>query len=114
MARANRETWSRRVEQWVQSGLTAKQFAAQTGVNPNTLAHWKWRLGKAEAVAFGVARAPAFVEVTGVAPVAAPAISAGRCSEGFELVLRDDLRVRVPAQFDPSALRRLLTALEDR
>ena len=44
MARDAREVWAKRVEQLADSGLTAKEFAAEIGVNANTLAGWKWRL----------------------------------------------------------------------
>ncbi len=37
--------WAKRVERLADSGLTAKEFAAEIGVNANTLAGWKWRLG---------------------------------------------------------------------
>ena len=39
-----REEWAKRGERWSDSGLTAKEFAAATGLNANTLMHWKWRL----------------------------------------------------------------------
>ena len=31
-------------KQWKESGLTTKEFAAQAGVDLNTLQSWKWRL----------------------------------------------------------------------
>jgi transposase-like protein len=48
MTRENREVWAKRVERLGDSGLTAKEFAAEIGVNANTLAGWKWRLGSRE------------------------------------------------------------------
>ena len=45
MTRENREVWAKRVERLGDSGLTAKEFAAEIGVNANTLAGWRWRLG---------------------------------------------------------------------
>lgn len=44
MARASAEEWAKRVERWRDSGLTAKEFAAETGLNAGTLAHWSWKL----------------------------------------------------------------------
>ena len=38
MAKANREQWRQRVEQWKQSGLTAREYAAQAGLNAGTFA----------------------------------------------------------------------------
>ena len=46
MAKTSREVWAKRVERWEASDLTAKEFAAELGVNPRTLSHWKWMLGK--------------------------------------------------------------------
>ena len=43
---ANRTTWAKRIERWRDSGLTAKEFAAETGLNPRTMAYWKWKLKK--------------------------------------------------------------------
>ncbi len=44
--RANRDEWQKRVERWSDSGLSAKQFAAETGINAGTLQYWKCRLRK--------------------------------------------------------------------
>ena len=46
MARATPEVWAMRVEPLVDSGSTAKEFAAEIGVNANTLTGWRWRLGR--------------------------------------------------------------------
>ena len=117
MGTERREAWAKRVERWVDSGLTAKEFAAEIGVNANTLAHWRWRLNtrtapRPRAAARTSAPAPAFVEVVGAAglvgvpePAAAPPL---------ELVLRGGLVVRVPASFDAAALTRLVATLEAR
>jgi len=37
--------WAALVDQAQRSNLTNREFAEQAGVNPNTLAWWKWRLG---------------------------------------------------------------------
>ena len=111
MARTTREVWKRRVEAWGRSGLTAKQYAAQIGANPNTLAHWKWQLG-AQARAARSGPRPAFVEVV-AAPRLAPAEPAPG-HEGIELVLPSGLRIRLPPDFDATALRRILDAVEGR
>ena len=46
MAKSTREEWAKRVRRWQRSGLTAREFAAQTGIKASTLTYWKWRLGK--------------------------------------------------------------------
>jgi hypothetical protein len=50
MARVSREVWAKRVERWKDSGLSAKEFAAELDVSPNTLTFWKWKLRKDETV----------------------------------------------------------------
>ncbi len=109
--------WVKRVERWRDSGLTLKEFAAEVGVNANTLAGWRWRLG-AVGEARGTSRLPRFLEI--VAPPEAgersttPASAMQPAAEPFELVLSGGQRVRVPVQFDGPALRRLVDALEAR
>lgn len=44
MAKATRAEWAKRVERWQDSGLTAKEFAAELDVSPNSLTFWKWKL----------------------------------------------------------------------
>jgi len=115
MPRTSRSEWAKRVQRWGESGLTAKEFAAETGLKASTLSYWKWRLGSGQ-VARGSHRAtaksaeprrperahasgPTFMEVTPVPPTAAVPL---------ELVLRDALTVRVPVGFDEDTLSRVL------
>ena len=44
MDRTSREEWAKRVERWGDSGLTAKEYAAEIGIKAHTLSWWKWRL----------------------------------------------------------------------
>lgn len=108
MARTPREIWAKRVERWQASDLTAKEFAAEIGVNDRTLAHWKWLLGKEAA-----ARSPAegrrrhrrevvrFTELK----VEPTALFSG---SPIEIVVDGGLVVRVDRQFDEDTLRRVL------
>lgn len=117
MGRSTRELWAKRVERWKDSGLSTREFAAEMGINPNTLSHWKWKLDKATATA--VKRKPAaFVEVVAergeLAECAIGTVTVAADDERFEpleIVVRDELRIRVPARFDAEALRRLVAAL---
>lgn len=106
MARERRETWEQRVAAWRKSGLSVREFASRVGINANTLANWRWRLQSEERAA-GVGAD--FVEVTdavlSVAEVGAAPL---------EVVCRGGRVVRVPADFDAVALRRLVDALEQR
>jgi hypothetical protein len=42
----NTDIWRTRVEEWRASGLTAAQYCAADGLNPRSLYHWSWRLGR--------------------------------------------------------------------
>lgn len=118
-----REEWAKRVERWRDSGLTAAEFATETGINARTLAYWKWALAREQKAVARCLRgrnaragsadgspksepsneaSPGFVEITGT-PSA---------RDGFELELRGSVRLRVPSDFDAAALRRLLQVLE--
>ena len=110
------EEWGKRVARWRDSGLSARQFAQELGINHHSLTTWATRLKqgydrKQEAAQARERRSrrktqPAasltLVEVTGL-PEPSPS--------SFELVVGGRV-VRVPAQFDSKALLRLLAVLE--
>jgi hypothetical protein len=93
------------VASWGDSGLTARQFAARVGVNPRTLAYWRWRLSSERARP--VASTP-FVELTSAIVTAAPV------DDGVDVLCRGGRAVRVRRDFDPVTLLRVLDALEGR
>jgi hypothetical protein len=112
MSRATRATWVKRVEEWRQGGDDAASAAAKFGVTERTLKWWAWRLDRESSPSkpkMMTKPAPAatpsltFVEMTRVAR-----------SEPVEIVLRNDLRVRVGAGFDDATLGRVLDLLERR
>jgi hypothetical protein len=93
------------------SGLTAKEFAAELGVNVHTLNGWRWKLSTEAGTARLSASAP-FVEVISTSPPSQALRSAGGGSpDSFEVILREGVRIRVPPRFDAGALRSLLAAL---
>ena len=112
MERSDRATWSKRVESWKRSGLTATEFAARHGLHAKTLTWWRWKLGRrTEGAALTVRKAA----TTAMGPLTFVEMTSGVSSrEPFELVLASDVRVRVPASFDERALTRLLDVLERR
>jgi hypothetical protein len=119
MARETREVWSKRVERWRDSGLTLKEYASEIGVNANTLAGWRWRLRPESGhEARATPEPPRFLEIVAAPEVtergAEPGGSKHEPAEPFELILSGGYRVRVPAEFDGRALRRLVDALEAR
>lgn len=114
MARESRIVWAERVRRWGKSGLTAREFAAQLGVNASTLAFWKYKLGKEQrgGTASGSALSPVqFVEVTGAVP---GGLSGAAIDERLEVVCAGGCVVRVPRSFDAETLRRLMAVLESR
>jgi hypothetical protein len=112
MARATRQAWVERVAQWQSSGLTAQAFAESAELNAHSLSNWKYRLGREQRERAGKAGAskrrtrlarvpkPTFIE-------ARSALSAGPIA-GLELLLRDEVTVRVPVGFDEDTLVRLM------
>jgi transposase-like protein len=112
MARESRDVWAKRVERWRASGLTAREFAAEIGVNAHTLNHWRWRLGQDQRAPTARARIPrsreaAFVEVIAGGEAAA-------ADELIEIIVRDGMRIRVPVRFDADVLRRVVAVVEAR
>lgn len=92
--------------------MTAAEFASRLGVKEATLRYWKWQLGHDRRAA-GRRRArklspAAFVEVM------APSLLSATSVEPLELLLRNGLKVRIPAGFDAGTLRRILDTVEAR
>lgn len=127
MARAGREVWTKRVERWRESGLTAKEYAAEVGINANTLSHWGWRLRGEEGRPKKRRRGPGNVAarvgwvevVTPDGAIRSPATDvevapAARPGGWFELVVGRGRVIRVPTDFDRDALDRLLAVVEAR
>lgn len=85
--------------EWRASGLSARDFAREHGVNSASLRNWAWRLGR-ERRARDSSPALEVIEV-----VTRPA------GEPLEIVTGGGLRIRVPAAFDEEALRRLLAVV---
>jgi hypothetical protein len=111
MARANRETWAKRVERWKESGLSAKEFASELGVSAKALSWWRWQLGKATPT-------PTRPRPEGaggsVSPLTFVEMSAPLRNEPLEVVFPGGMRIRVPIDFDSSALERLMQVVDKR
>jgi hypothetical protein len=107
-ARDTRDVWMKRVERWKDSGLTAKEFALEIGVNHHTLTHWKYQLerkGKgrrSDAAGGQTSPRPSFVEVSSSMLVR---------GEHIEVVVKGGDVVRVPVGFDGVTLERVLDVL---
>jgi transcriptional regulator with XRE-family HTH domain len=108
--RAGRRAWIRRLlGERERQGLTLAELSRRSGVPVGTLASWMARLRReAQAGCAEDRRAGStgFVElVSGAAELHPPSLR-------FEVVLRGERRIVVPPAFDPSALERLVRALE--
>lgn len=122
MARASREVWLKRIERFRDSGLTAAEFAAEVGVNVNTLKNWIWRVSseaKQATVAPSVKqhaatkvsakrtsrRATQVVEVVGALP-APPSAS-------YEVTLPSGVSLRLPTDFEVERVRALVALVSE-
>jgi transposase-like protein len=117
--RESQEVWSERVERWIASGKTASAYAAELGVQAQTLRNWRWKLSrmgssgsrrrKAHDRSAGQATDRACVEFLEVrAPIQESS------AESYEVLLPGGGRIRVPASFEATALRRLIDVVESR
>ena len=114
------------MERWKDSGLTAKEFAAQCGLKASMLSYWQWKLRASNGSRGSTSKqtskrqaASSASEASGVLSVTAPMrvvelaasvlASAAPC---LELVLDRGVRVCVPTGFDEATLTRVLRVVE--
>jgi hypothetical protein len=118
MGRDGREVWAKRVARWRESGLSAREFASETGINASSLSHWAWKLARGERAGTERAgrRGPEKIGWVEVVPPPAPAAVAPlpHASDALEIVVDGRRTVRVPSNFDADVLRRVLAVLEAR
>ncbi len=132
MGRESREIWEKRVARWRDSGLSAREFAAEVGVNAGTLGWWSSRLRRSEPVevptgqrrtrsgrAEPAASAPSpvasvkWLEVIGEEGQSAERGRAAAPMPVFELIVAGRT-IRVPGGFGAESLRRLIAVVEAR
>ena len=115
MERTSREAWAKRVERWRDSGLTAKEYAAEVGVNAHSLSWWKWRLSSGAKAQGRVPRKRrSAISPATASPLTFVEMTSAVVHESLEVVLPSSIRIRVPSTFDASTLGRLLDVLEHR
>jgi len=105
------EHWRRVLARQRQSGLTQAGFSNREGIKPTALSWWARELRERDGTPrkgrkTPQPRRPAFVPVRVIEAV--PRHSAST----LEVVTRGGHVVRLQADFDPAALRRLISALE--
>ena len=110
-ARAGRDEWQKRVQRWKDSGLTAKEFAAETGLNAGTLQFWRYKLKHgARSSVRTKSKSPSDEILASLVEVRAPTVAS--LDERFEIELGNGRRLRVGGGFDATALRALIAVLE--
>lgn len=110
-----RSTWAKRVERWKDSGLTAREFAAEIGVEPGALTNWKWKLRIEQGRSRCDVKAPIMHLVDRPAAQTSPEPKlvdrpAAQTSP-LELVFASGVVLRVAAGFDESTLLRVVDLL---
>ena len=93
--------WAAILDEAERSELTNREFARRAGVNPNTLAWWKWRLRRTPRPALPP---PSFIEL-------AVEASAHSDAEPLRLHLGPHLSVEVTPHTDLALLRAVVDAL---
>jgi transposase len=108
---ATRAEWTKRVERWGKSGLSAEAFGAREGLKAKQLYWWRWRLRSSPPESTTSSPPPLrFLPVHVKAPTAPPAGAA----VALEIALPNGRVVRVPPGYDPAMLERVLAiASED-
>jgi transposase len=99
---ATRAEWSKRVRKWERSGLAIEEFARREGIKAKQLSWWRWKLGSTTTPAPPPRIEPRFLPVRVVAST--PRLTA----EPIEIALSNGHIVRVPPEFDPAMLERVL------
>ena len=114
MDRTSRETWAKRVERWRDSGLSAKEYAAEVGVNAHSLSWWKWRLSSGATTQGRVRSRRSRALPPTTTPLTFVEMMTAAARESLEVVLPSNIRIIVPSTFDAPTLGRLLDVLEHR
>lgn len=112
-ARAQREThWRRVVERWRASGLAKSAFCAREGISDASLHWWLREISRRDAQGKPAPTMSAPKRVRRPRAAFVPVRVMASAQPALELVVAGKV-LRVPAGFDPDALRRLLACLED-
>jgi transposase-like protein len=88
------------LEDWRQSGKSARAYAKENGLNPQTFARW---------TKTATAAKPCFVEVP--VPVAAPAMKAPTVQAPEILIEKGDMKIHIPLCLNRSDMRAAMEAL---
>ena len=96
---ANRQRWFDRIETWKQSGLTQKAFCEQQQLGLGSFQRWRGIFMRGEKPA--ASSAVSFLSVN---------VTVDKASS-LALLIDDQLRIEIPAGFDPVTLKQVVQAL---
>jgi transposase len=116
-AAVSRREWRKRVARWKESGLTAKEFGADAGINPAMLYYWNYKLkygDRLDKPPKPGTRSDAIVASLVEVPMRTSAAvrDVSEADRRFEVEMSNGRRVRLAAGFDPEALGALLAIVE--
>ena len=97
---ANRQRWFDRIEDWKQSGLTQKTFCKQQQLGLGSFQRWRGIFVRGEKPE--ASSAVSFVPVN---------VTVDKASS-LALLIDDQLRIEIPAGFDPVTLKQVIQALQ--
>jgi transposase len=103
---AKEQFWRRMVRQWRSSGLSVRDFCAESEIAEPSFYAWRRTIAERDAAAMH------FVPVR-VIPDEPPVATDSGSSSGLELVLPAGRRLRIGPDFDTATLQRLLLLLEE-
>ena len=104
--------WSGMVAAWSRSGLSQAEFCRRQGINGGTFVWWKRQLQQVPGDVANVPKRrgrPPKAASTRFVEVRLPGMP---LSPTYEVVLARGRSIRVPSQFDPETLSRLIAAVE--
>ena len=112
---ANAQQRAKWVERWKDSGLTAKEFAAEAGLKASALYNWSAQLGSAARRRSGSGDEATPQALSSATPlpriIELPVASVVSAAPAMIELLLGDVRVRVPAGVDEETLTRVVRAL---
>src|SRR3954463_8801977 len=93
--RVARDEWRNRVQRWKESGLSAKDFAAEAGLNVGTLQVWRSKLKHDDVAPIRRPPAPSAAILSSLIEVRASAVTMPHVDQRFEIELANGRRIRV-------------------
>lgn len=105
---ANRECWGARVEGWRASGEKLSTWAREQNISRDALEYWKRQFSITEILPTPASRSLTLIPLQ----TAVPAV----CAAPIEIAIdrQSGLHIRLPVDFSPASLARLLGVLEAR